>query len=484
MKKLRSIGVVLFSICMLACIVPQEAYAASGKVTVSSASGNVGSKVTVTCKVSVSGTDIGAADITLSYDPSALEATGCGGGANATGGAVTYSGYASAEGSKSLSFTVTFRIRKEGSFPVTVSSAHVYDWDDHSVSITKGKGTVTGKAVTTPDPVEEDKPDKTEDTRDKNSKLSKLQVNPGTLSPAFSAGTLEYTVTVPETTKDVTISATAKSAKARVSISGGKDLNLGANTAKVIVTAENGTTTVYKLTIMCGEEKTITIQGNVYTIHNTIKDSKVPKDFFKGNMKYDGRSYEAVKHDKGEVYMFYLKGAKGSQFFLYDRASEAFYPYTRVEFANGNYIIPLPLDNKIAQFANHEQIVVELNDKQFNAWKLDDNFSVIYAMNQDGRNLLYQYDNVDRSLQRYLGNLNVSQPEEDPTVEKPKEDALTPVLAFVETYHLYIIGGLSGCVLLLLLMYICVVATRKENHQAGRRRAIRRRQKKNKQVEE
>ena len=49
---------------MLVGIVPQEAYAASGKVTVSSASGNVGSKVTVTCKVSVSGTDIGAADVT------------------------------------------------------------------------------------------------------------------------------------------------------------------------------------------------------------------------------------------------------------------------------------------------------------------------------------------------------------------------------------------------------------------------------------
>lgn len=65
-----------------------------------------------------------------------------------------------------------------------------------------------------------------------------------TLTPAFDAGTFEYTATVENDVTSVTVSATAKD-KATVDAGtiGAKSLNVGENTITVTVTAEDGTTT-------------------------------------------------------------------------------------------------------------------------------------------------------------------------------------------------------------------------------------------------
>ena len=64
MINFKKIGGFFLSICLLFVLLSGEAFAASAKVSVSSASGNVGNTVTVTCSATTSGTAIGGADIT------------------------------------------------------------------------------------------------------------------------------------------------------------------------------------------------------------------------------------------------------------------------------------------------------------------------------------------------------------------------------------------------------------------------------------
>lgn len=458
MNKLKKIGVLLLSICVLGMWIPNEAFAASAKVGVSSTSGSIGSTVAVTCTTSVSGASIGGADVTLSYDPAALTVVSCSSGASGGAGGVYFSQSATSSGQSSLSFTVSFKILKEGTHGISVTSADVYDWESAaSVATSTSGGSVTGKAATTNNPTTPT------DNRDSNSKLNSLQVNPGTLSPVFAANTTSYTVTVPEDTTEVTIAATAQSSKATVSVSGGKDLKLGSNEAKVVVTAENGSTTVYNITIMCGEKEIIQVNGADNTIDESFTDDQIPTGFSRDKATYNGREYEVLKDGQGELVLVNLQNEAGATFYIYNQETQEFYNFVQILFSEGRYIIPLPLDDT-EEFADYETTIITLQDKQFDAWKIDDEYSVIRALNSDGEIVLYQYDSVDGTLQRYAGMVAKE------TVEEV-EDTEMSFMALLQEYYLYIIAGLAAFSLILMISMIYFIATRKHRHQARKRKA-------------
>ena len=86
-----------------------------------------------------------------------------------------------------------------------------------------------------------------------DSSLSHLGISPGSLSPAFSAGTHEYTATVDAGVTAISVAAKPNNSKAVIaSVSGAKSLAPGANTVKVVVEAENGATTTYTIQVTCG----------------------------------------------------------------------------------------------------------------------------------------------------------------------------------------------------------------------------------------
>lgn len=449
MSKIRKIGVFLLSICMLGMLLPSSVYAASASVSVSSASGNKGSTVTINCTASVSGTSIGSADVTLEYPDSALTVVSCSSGASGSAGSVYYSNYATSDGQSSLSFSVTFRIEKEGTFAVKVTNYDVSDFDaGASIAATISNGSVTGKAVTTSNNNSNNNNNNQQDTRDKNSKLSNLQVSPGTLAPAFNAGTTSYTVTVPEDTTEVTIAATAQSNKANVSVSGGKDIKLGENQAKVVVTAENGSTTVYNLTIICGEEEKISINGVDNTINEGFTEDQIPAGFVREKITYNGRQYEALKHEKSGMQLMSLQNEGGNSFYIFNSETQEFHNFVLIQLSEEKYIIPLPL-NDTEEFKDNEITTLTVQDKTFDAWKIDEEYSVILVLNAEGEEALYQYDNVDETFQRYAGAVVKE------TIEEPEEMEMT-FFSFLEKYHLYIIAGFGVVVLALIIALICV----------------------------
>jgi len=481
MSKIKRLGAILFSICLLAGLFPTAALAAAGSVSVSSASGKVGNSVSVTCTASISGADLGGADVTIQYDPSALSLASCSSGASGGSGSVLYSGAASNAGASSLSFTMTFEILKEGSHSVRVTAADVFDWDNaQSVATSKGSGTITGKAETTPPPqppvddpkppVDDPKPpvDTPDDKKDSNSKLKSLKVSVGSLSPAFNASTEKYTVTVKGDVKAISISAAAQKSTSKVTVYGGKDLQVGDNEAKVVVKAEDGSTTVYYITITRGELEKIPVGTEIFHVNESFGDEFIPTGFIRDKITYNEKEFQALRFEKADIKVVSLYNEENAaEFYIYDEAGQTFYPFVQLEISEGKYLIPVLL-NDSATFKGFEEIKLVLEEKEVSAWKLDQDFSVIRAYNQDGAEMFYRYDSVDELLQRY------SEPVEPPKVEEP---VVEEEKTFLEEYALYIVCTLGALALVLLITLICVLCSTKHRRSVAQTRIQKRREK-------
>ena len=477
MNKVKRLGAILFSVCLLIGLLPVEAFAASGSVSVSSASGKVGSSVSITCTASISGADMGGADVTLQYDPSALKLVSCSSGASGGSGSVLYSGVASNAGTSSISFTMNFEILKEGSYSVKTTYANVFDWDFNDVSTSKGSGTITGKAETTPQP----KPDPTptpnptpnptpqpDNKKDSNSKLKSLKVSVGTLSPAFNAATERYTLTVSGEVKAISISAAAEKSTSKVTVYGGKDLQVGENEAKVVVVAEDGSSTVYYITITRGELAKIPVGTEIFYVNENFGDDFIPAGFVRDKITYNEKEFTALRFEKADIKLVSLyNDDNAAEFYVYDEASQTFYPFVQLEIGEGKYLIPVLL-NDTATFKGFEEIKLALEEKEVPAWKLDQDFSVIRAYNQDGTEVFYRYDSVDGLIQRY------TEPVEAPVIEEP---VVEEEKTFFEEYALYIVCILGALVLVLLITLICVLCSAKHKRGVAQARIQKRREK-------
>ena len=156
----------------------------------------------------------------------------------ATGSLGNFAAYdSSGETSKSGGIArVVFKALKSGTTTLSFSSAEASDKGANLLTVTTQNKTIT---ITDPAPV-----------LDSDSKLKSLGVTGYDLSPSFSSGTKAYTVSVPEGTSKVTITAAANSTKAKsVTGTGEKDLTGDSTTFTVRCTAENNTYTDYTITV-------------------------------------------------------------------------------------------------------------------------------------------------------------------------------------------------------------------------------------------
>ncbi len=89
--------------------------------------------------------------------------------------------------------------------------------------------------------------------------LSALSLSTGTLSPTFTSGTTSYTATVANSVTSITVMPTRTQANATITVngtsvnsgsaSGAISLTVGSNTITVIVTAQDGTTSTYTVSV-------------------------------------------------------------------------------------------------------------------------------------------------------------------------------------------------------------------------------------------
>ena len=120
-----------------------------------------------------------------------------------------------------------------------------------------------------------------DDGRDTNADLEYLKISEGTIE--FNKDITNYKVTVENTVDKLTIDTKTISSKAKISITN-PTLVVGENTVKILVTAENGATKEYIITVI-KKEKSATLSTDNYL--DAIEIDGYSLNFNKDTLRYD-----------------------------------------------------------------------------------------------------------------------------------------------------------------------------------------------------
>ena len=118
-------------------------------------------------------------------------------------------------------------------------------------------------------------------TKSSNNYLSTLSLSSGTIS--FVKDTLAYQIKVPYTVSDITTTATTEDSKSKVTVTGGTNLIVGDNTIIILVTAENGATKTYTITV-ARQAADVVLPNNSYL--SNLEISKYSIKFDKETLQY------------------------------------------------------------------------------------------------------------------------------------------------------------------------------------------------------
>ena len=218
---------ILFFIAL--CLIIPEVKASSCSVKASATSITVGKSVTIT----ITGSDaIGRFNISSS------------------GGSLSNSSVWIENGSQSVSF----KSSKEGTYTVYASPQSGLsnnNGDEINISCNSVKITVKSTSTSSSSNTTTTKTP----TKSSNNDLKSFGIEGYEISPEFSKGTTEYTVTVPYDTKEIQINAYKDDDKASISGDDGvKEVNTGENKFTTVITAENGSKKSYSITVYVEEE--------------------------------------------------------------------------------------------------------------------------------------------------------------------------------------------------------------------------------------
>lgn len=125
------------------------------------------------------------------------------------------------------------------------SSKTVNEYVWYRVSYNGATKYVSSSLVTTTKPADTKSDEKEEEIKDSskatNTNLKSLNVTPTGLSPAFSTGTTEYTMTVGSNIDKIEVNAVAEDNNASVIVEGNKNITIGNNKITITVTAGENT---------------------------------------------------------------------------------------------------------------------------------------------------------------------------------------------------------------------------------------------------
>lgn len=425
--------------CLIAALVllmqTAVVMAAEGSVTYGSSSYSPTEGQEFQVGVYVNGSEaVGAYEFYLNYDASMMEYVS---GADSGGaGRLKFVGYGNAS---SYNYMLTFRAIKAGSCDITISNVYIGPLNPASGD----SMTVTTAASA---PVNIQGPS----TASGECRLSELSVSPTGLW-GFSPDKTEYDITVDNDVSKLAITAKAESEKASVVISD-TNLAVGVNTITIKVTAENGTVKNYNIIVRRKPAETETqsttavsnpeienlsisfqVNGKDMYMTESIEDIEAPEGFQKTTVNYNGQEIPAFTSLTQNITLFYLQDGLGENgaFYAYNSAKDNVYPYIRLTNAQGSFLIISPDDSVVAPEGYTETNLALSNGGDENvattiqAWIQGGNteFFLLYALNDKGEVGFYQYDTVEKTLQRFNSSAVVMKPQEQESSESTEADA-------------------------------------------------------------
>jgi len=137
--------------------------------------------------------------------------------------------------------------------------------------------------------------------------LSTLTVSSGTLSPAFDANTISYTVSVPYAIDSINIGATANSSVGHVSgDTGSHALDVGDNTFVVTGVAEDTTTKDYTIVVTRGQDTDTSLKSVGVTGYSVVK---VDDNHYTLTVNNDVTSVEITAEANSQAAVITLSGS-------------------------------------------------------------------------------------------------------------------------------------------------------------------------------
>jgi len=433
----------ILSAALVVICLSLPAFAASATVKITANPASVYANDQVQIKISITGSErIGSWNFSLQYDPAYLEyVSGADGGG---GGALLFAdSTANPSGEASVEHTVTFKTKKIGSTSVSIRSPQIVGMETlKNLNASDASGNVEIKA---------------RPTLSGDNNLSSLSLSHGTLSPAFSQGTTEYSAEVPYEVTSLSVSATASHGAARVAVSSGS-LYVGENTITITVTAENGNKKYYtvKVTRRQSELAGVTVQigEETFTFEHEPSVLAVPEGFRETIISFGDQKVLAFVSPKDSITVCYLKGETRSDWFVYEEEKNTFFPMETAPGEKGSLVIlPIP-ENTTIPFGyspctvNVKKLVVQAYYTELSAEK---NVYLIYGMIPDGTLGFFFYDLQNQSMISYFeGTVIQSDPiiEKDPTVDAELKSRLEA--AERSAYKMEILALILGLVVVFL----------------------------------
>lgn len=274
-----------------------------------------------------------------------------------------------------------------------------------------------------------------------NNNLKSLEIEPGTLEPAFSASQTSYSTQVTSDVSKLTVSAVPEDGTATVSVS---DTSLvdGANQITIVVTAENGDVKTYTIKVTRGEPTpspspspspspvptpavTVELPDGTYAILDAPPDVPIPAGFYRSMVIMSEKMVSVYKALKGDLTLYYLSSEGGkSGFYYYDSQSAAYKPFAVLTLPAQSYSVLSPESGTDIP-EGFSETTINLGGQDLAAWKKaagqQDGQYLLYLMNSQGDKAFYIYDQSLQLLALYSTN-STDSTTETPTSETTAAD--------------------------------------------------------------
>lgn len=345
---------------------------------------------------------------------------------------------------------LVFRANSTGTGTVSISAgSYCIAGVDYDAS---GSASVSIVSASTPDDSE---PDYTPSAPGKsgNNALSALTVSVGTLTPAFDPAVTEYTLSLPQGTEKLTLTATPSDSNATVQGDGELTLQEGENTLPLVVTAENGDTKTYTVTAKVAQAPTLFLDYNGQRL-GVVKDvSQVtpPAGFAPAEpITYSGDTLPIWTDVSGKRTLVYLMDEKTSAqgFYLFSQTTGVQSPYLPILCGSVTYIYT-DIPKELSSVPGLTPATVKAFGQTLNGWTYNDaslkDFCVLYLMDDAGSYGYYTYDSREETLQRFSGAV---------FADDAGQSLRVPML------YVYIAGGAALVLLILLIVFASVAGSR------------------------
>lgn len=421
MKRIKKFFMAMLIGLLFPCIVN----AASGSINIASSSTVVvGNKVKVTVTIS-SGTKMGSWQMSLNYDKSYLQLTN----STARDGGTFMIDYAEDPGVLKKTYTFTFKTLKSGTTKLSVDGYRAYVSSDLS-ALSLSANTKQIRIITQAE---------LEASYSKNNNLSALEVEGFTLTPEFKTDILEYSVVVPENTKEVNIKATVQDKRASVNGIGTQAVNPGANKFSVVVRAQSGAEKTYVINVEVKDENPInvTVNGKNYTVVKIKENLPATSLYAETTININGFEIPAYKNDNTNLVLVGLKDEEGNiSLYIYNKDKNEYQEYNEIG-VNKITIYPLTSNEEIK---GYKKDTITINGVKVDGYYYtkDSDYVIIYGINvETGDKGFYMYDKKMQSLIKY------------------NDEYIIDLNKKIELYS-YIIIGFSGVFILMIIIMIAL----------------------------